>query len=131
MDLSSLARFEATLRALPKTLAQRVATKAAPVISKLSEETFRSSEDPYGAPWAPGHDGRKVTLKKTGDLAKHIRYVAIGTKLRVALGVKYAKYQVGKRLVFPRQGLLPKAYSESLAQITQTTARAYLDEGAS
>ena len=62
--------------------------------------------------------GQLVTLRKTGDLAKYVTYVAIGTRLRVALGVKYAKYQIGKRPVYPRQEQgLPESYVRALMRV--------------
>src|SRR5579872_1858182 len=89
----------------------KVCLEAAPALTALAKETFASGEDAYGLTWKPGERGQHVTLRKTGDLERTIRYVAIGTKLRVALGVRYAKYQIGKRPVFPRQGgELPTAY---------------------
>jgi hypothetical protein len=42
-------------------------------------------------------------------------YVAIGAKIRVALTSRYAKYQIGRRPVFPTQaGGLPQAYRDAL-----------------
>lgn len=114
----SLSQFAADLRNLPRAVALRVTEAAAPVLTELAKETFDASETPDGESWKPGERGQKVTLKKSGDLSKYIRYVAIGTKLRVALGVKYAKYQIGKRPVFPKQGGdLPKAYTEALQRV--------------
>lgn len=129
MDVSTLSKFSATLRGLSVALAQKIADKAAPVISQIADDAFRASRDPYGAPWAPSVKGEVVTLRATGALEKFVRYVAIGTKLRVALGVKYAKYQIGKRPIYPRQGLLPARYSTELARIAQETAAEHLAGG--
>ncbi len=127
MNVSSLHKFTQQLRDLPRTIAKDVAFEAAPVITDLAQDSFRNSQDPYGAPWAPGADGRKVDLVETGALRRFIRYVAIGTKLRVSLGVKYAKYQIGKRPVYPRQGApLPKKYVEALSEIVQRYGKYYL-----
>jgi hypothetical protein len=129
LDVSSLSKLSATLRALPATLALRVAVKAAPVLSQFARESFDSNTDPYGVPWAPGVDGDTVSLRKTGALEKYVVYVPIGTKLRVALGVPYAKYQIGKRPVYPRGGLLPAKYSAALERVTRDEVQAALDEG--
>lgn len=129
-NLRSLARFSENLRGLPLVLGQRIAAKVAAPLTALARATFDASENPYGEPWAPGANGQTITLKKTEALARLNRYVAIGTKLRVALGVRYAKYQIGKRLVFPRQGAgLPESWRQLLANTTQEEARAYLKEG--
>jgi hypothetical protein len=127
MNVSSLHKFSQSLRELPRTIAKDVAFEAAPVITEFAQESFDKSEDPYGAAWAPGHDGKKVKLQDTGALRRFIRYVAIGTKLRVSLGVKYAKYQIGKRPVYPRQGgVLPKKYTDALTEIVQRFGKFYL-----
>lgn len=129
-NLRSLARFSENLRGLSRELGHRIAAKAAPAITELARKTFDASQDPYGDAWAPSVDGKDVTLRKSGALARLNRYVAIGTKLRVALGVGYAKYQIGRRLVFPRQGAgLPESWRELLARVTQDEAKAYLAEG--
>lgn len=128
-SLASLAKFSSSLRALPTQLALRIADKSAPALTELAMQTFNAGEDSYGVTWEPGAEGQHITLRQTGALAKYIRYVAIGTKLRVALGVAYAKYQVGKRPIFPTQGgLLPLAYSRKLAEIAQREAKAFLAE---
>ncbi len=126
--MSSLKEFSSRLRSLPKTLAAKVTAAAAPALSDVANRTFDAGTDPYGVPWAPGADGKKVTLHKTGALERFLQYVGIGTKLRVSLGVPYAKYQIGKRPVFPRQGAaLPVEYTETLKQATNEVAKATLE----
>ena len=86
----------------------------------MAKETFDASENAYGVTWEPGAEGDKVTLQKSGALARGVHYVGIGTKLRVVLSVPYAKYQIGKRPVFPSQGAeLPTAYQKKLTEIAQ------------
>jgi len=127
LDTSSLKKFASVLRTLPTVLAQNAATKAAPTLSKIVETSFAAGEDPYGIQWAPGVDGQRVTLRKSGDLAKRLFYVAIGRILRLRLGVPYAKYQVGRRRVAPAQGApLPPEYAKALKAATQEAAREYL-----
>ena len=121
---NSLSQFAADLRRLPRVVAQRVAEESAPAITKLAEKTFGASETPYGLNWPPGAHGQIVTLKKSGALFRFIRYVAIGTKLRVALGVPYAKYQIGKRPVYPRQdSALPPEYVQTLQRTAVRVVR--------
>lgn len=124
MSAASIAQFTNDLRRLPKVVAQSVAKRAAPAITALARASFDASETPDGVPWAPAKDGDKVTLRKTGDLERFIHYVSIGTKLRVALGVPYAKYQIGKRPVYPTQGgTLPREYRETLARTAVAVVR--------
>lgn len=114
----SLRQFSDDLKRLPKVVAFKVAERAAPVITALAKETFDASETPEGKSWAPGKKGQTITLRKTGALQRWIKYVAIGSRIRVSLGVAYAKYQIGKRPVFPRQaGDLPESYQRALQRI--------------
>ena len=125
--MKSLSEFTNDLRRLPRVVAIRVAEAAAPKLTELAKQTFDASTTPYGEAWKQGKKGQRVTLRKTGALAKFIHYVAIGTRLRVALGVPYAKYQIGKRHVFPRQtGDLPDAYVQTLKRTAVDVVRAEL-----
>lgn len=123
-NVASLAKFSADLRRLPRVVAQKVAEEAAPVLTALVKQTFDASEDAFGNSWAPGEDGQKVTLKKSGELARRIQYTAIGTKLRLLLAVPYAKYQVGRRPVAPTQGgKLPIEYASALERTAVDVCR--------
>jgi hypothetical protein len=124
VSFNSLAKFSADLRRLPRSVAQIVTKEAAPAITELAQATFNASENAYGVPWSPGYDGKKVTLRKSGNLARRLHYVGIGTKLRVALGVAYAKYQIGRRPVFPTQGAaLPVEYVRTLQRVAVDVVR--------
>lgn len=118
MNVGSLYKFSQSLRELPRRVAEICAEEAAPAITSLAHQTFRAAEDAYGVPWRAGSDGKPVSLYKSGALFAKLVYVSIGTKIRVKLGVPYAKYQIGRRPVFPTQGgALPTAYQETLARI--------------
>lgn len=118
-DLTSLTRFSSRLRKMPTVVGQKVATAAAPALTAVARGTFNAGEDPYGVTWDPLRDGSKATLKKTGGIERGVFYVAIGTLLRVRLAAPYAKYQVGKRHVFPTQGSpLPTEYVDALKKTT-------------
>lgn len=124
-SIASLSAFQANLRRLPTVVAQKVAEASAPVLTALTRASFDAGETAYGDAWSPSADGEKVTLRKSGALASKIQYVAIGTKLRVALGVSYAKYLVARRPITPRQGEpLPVAYSDALARTAVAVCRA-------
>jgi len=124
-DISTLARFSAKLSAFPRVIANKVAAAAAPALTAVAQGTFSAGETAYGVGWQPKVDGDRATLNVTGSLARGIQYVAIGTLLRVRLAVDYAKYQVGKRPVFPTQGSpLPAVYRNALAQAAADVIRA-------
>lgn len=125
MSIASLRKFSSDLRRLPKVVGVRVANEAAPAITALAKKSFDSSQTPYGIPWAPSTiTGDTVKMHKTGSLERRVVYVAIGDKLRVVLGVPYAKYQIGRRPIFPRQdGALPPDYSRTLQRIAVAIVR--------
>lgn len=125
IDTSALRKFSASLRTLPTVVAQKVAAAAAPALTDAALATFNAGETAYGDTWKIREDGTRATLDQSGMLKRGISYVAIGTRIRVALAVSYAKYVIGRRPVFPRQGqTLPAAYSEALAKATQTVIAA-------
>ncbi len=128
-NIASLKNFSARLRDLPTVVAQKVAAASAEALTEVARQTFDAGENAYGSTWTIREDGSRATLKKSGELAGKIHYVATGTKLRVALAVSYAKYVVGKRPVFPRQGgALPTAYVETLKRVTAEVCKAELGQ---
>lgn len=121
---AGLRAFAASLRRLPMVVAIKVAKRAAPALTEAAQASFAAGESPYGDGWEPGADGRRVTLRKTGALASGVRYVAIGTRIRLALTTAYAKYQVVRRPVTPPNGgPLPEAYADALARATAEVIR--------
>ncbi len=128
-DLSKIRGLEKSLRELPRVVGMKVATASASAITSLARATFNAGENAYGDAWDPGADGEPVDLQKTGRLAQ-FAYVAIGTRLRAQLGPKYARYQVGRRPIFPRSGArLPIAYVATLRAKANEIIRAELGGG--
>ena len=128
-NIASLSQLSASLRNLPQVVAQKVASRSAPVLTALARATFNASENAYGTSWSPKADGTVATLRKSGALASKVQYVATGTKLRLALGTLYAKYQVGRRPITPRQGdKLPVEYSRALSQTAAQVCREELGQ---
>lgn len=126
-NVASLKNFSAALAELPRVLAQKVAAAAAPALTAVARATYNAGENAFGQTWAPGVDGDRITLHKSGGIARGVFYAAIGTRLRVVLGVPWAKYQIGKRPIFPRQGdTLPTDYLKALTTTTQDVIRAQL-----
>lgn len=127
--ITSLATFSANLRRLPRVVAQKVATAAAPVMTALVLGTFNAGTDAFGGSWKIREDGTRATLKKSGALSKYVKYVAIGTRLRLALGVAHARYLIGTRPIAPKQGQgLPVEYIEALAKVTADVCREELGQ---
>jgi hypothetical protein len=124
----SLKELAGYLRTLPKELGAKIATKAAPVVTRIAETTFANQVTPEGVAWNPSLDGSTPSLVKSGALRKGLKYVAIGSVLRVVLPVKYAKYQIGRRPVLPRQnGQLPQEYRDKLDEIAGLEIIAHMD----
>ncbi len=129
IDPTALQRFSASLRDLPRTTAIEIAKEAAPLLTRAMQATFRASTDAFGNAWMPAKDGSTVTLNKSGGIASGVFFTAIGTKLRVILGVRHAKYQIGRRPIAPKQGeILPPAWrnilKETAARVLAAKARA-------
>jgi hypothetical protein len=124
--VTTLKQFSERLKTLPTELGHRVAAAAADKITELGRETFDGSRDPYGTPWAPGADGDAVDLNESGRLKSHLSYKPVGAKLRSELGVPYAKYQIGKRPVYPK-GALPPAYRDALNDVAKEETRKLLE----
>jgi hypothetical protein len=120
-DLSSLGNFSKSLKTMPFWLGREAARFAAPAITQAAHETFDRGRDPYGVTWQESRKGESVDLNETGALRNFVEYKSIGTLLRIALGVSYAKYQIGKRKVFPTQGSpLPVSYRAALDNAVQS-----------
>jgi hypothetical protein len=129
VSLASLKDFAARLRALPTTLAIKVAAAAAPALTEAQRATFNAGTDAFGGSWKVRDDGTRATLTKSGDLSKYVKYVAVGTRIRLALGVRYARYLIGTRPIAPKQGEgLPLAYQQALSKATADVIRAELGQ---
>jgi hypothetical protein len=118
-----------------KTCAQAVI--AVIIVGQARQMTSQTS-NPFGELAQVARVGRSWPVCNSalpvGGMTNHSSLCALtlgpdGVKLglqRVALGVKYAKFQIGKRPIYPRAGLLPAKYSEALRQITQEAAKEYV-----
>ena len=123
----TIKRFLASLQSLPVRVTSKIAERSAPVITSAVQASFAAGTDPYGQPWAPGADGQKVDLYQTGALRRGLAFYPVGRRLMARLGVRYAKFQVGRRRVLPPGGKpLPVAWSEQLATIANEEITAHL-----
>jgi len=126
-DMSKLRRIESGLRALPHVVAQEVASKVAGTITRLARRTFDAGENAYGDSWEPSAEGKRVDLRASGALAGGVRYTAVGTRIRAVLTVPYAKYQIGKRPIFPRAGAkLPISYRTAIGKSVDDVVKRHM-----
>jgi hypothetical protein len=124
----TLKRLTASLRDLPTRVASRIAERSAPLVTGSLQSSFNAGTDPYGQPWAPGADGKPVDLVETGKLRSTLSFYPIGRRIIAKLGTRYAKYQVGRRKVFPPGGRpLPVAWSAALAETANAEIRAFVE----
>lgn len=118
-DVASLDVLRKRLSADPQVLAHKVAAAAVGAINAEAQRSFDAGEAPSGFAWPESKvTGAHVSLVRSGALRRQVRYSAEGSQIRCVLGVRYAKYQVGKRPVFPRRGAkLPDAYRDAIARV--------------
>ncbi len=120
-DISSLKRLKAHLRQLPLSLAHDVARRGAPAMTALTLDAFNAARSVYGEARPRSRSGRVLSLRKTGETARELRFVVQGTVIRCILGPKYARYLVGKYGILPN-GALPVAWSRKLSALVSEAA---------
>jgi hypothetical protein len=122
-DVSKLKRLSKTLQQLPTTLGAEVAKKVAPDLTGRAQASFRAGESVYGDPRPTRKDGSEMTLVKSGRLLSNIRFVSVGTRVRAALNVRYAKYYI-RFGILPRGGAkVPTAWAESINRTAAAAIR--------
>jgi hypothetical protein len=128
-NLGSIRALHRNMSELPRVIGAKVALAVVDKLEQLARETAASSQNAYGDPWKPGHDGEEVTLRRSGALLGGMRFAAFGTLIRSVLGAAHTKYQVGARPVLPR-GRLPRSYDAVLKKTIARVAEAELARGA-
>jgi hypothetical protein len=97
-----------------------IAARVAPAITELALASFDRGETPYGEAWSPGYDGRDVDLYESGAIRGTLRFISIGGRVRCVMGVKHAKFQVGKRRVLPAPGqTMPASWRDVAGRISR------------
>lgn len=105
---------------VPQVVRIRIAARAAGAITDLALGSFDAGVTPFGDAWAPGSEGQDVDLYESGALRATLRFVAIGGRVRCVMGVKYARFQVGKRRVLPAPGqTMPQNWRDAIAAISR------------
>ena len=125
----TIANLRKLISTLPKVLEQRAAAASVDAINAESMRTFDAGEMPSTMAW-PESDvtGKPVHLVRRGELRRLIKYRATGTIIACDASVlRYAKYQIGKRPVFPRRGaVLPAAWREALDRAIKPIIREHV-----
>lgn len=115
-DLSTFNRLKKNLRALPISLAHDVAKRAAPNMTDFATGAYNSGRTVYDAARPLGVNGNRLSLHRTGDTEKTLRFKADGRIVRCVLGTRYAKYLIGKYGVLP-SGRIPARWQARLAEL--------------
>lgn len=115
-DLGKLRAMRERIARAPITVAYDVAMRAAPAMTALTREAYDAGRTVYGDRRPAGAGGKALTLKRTGDAERGLRFVAVGTIVRVVLAQKYVKYLIGKYQILPN-GRLPVAWDEKLREL--------------
>lgn len=110
----NLRAFAKKLRTIGKVVAQRVATKVAPSITTLARSAYADGQTVYGDARPAGVHGNALSLVKSGATQAAMRFVSIGTKVRVQLGPRYARYLI--RYGILPNGALPFKWSQQIGE---------------
>ena len=116
----NMGSIKGALKALPRTVAADVAKRAAPALSKLTNEAFTSNRTVYGEARPVGVSGRALSLVQTGATRDALRFVSVGSIVRCVLPTPWAKYLIGKYGVLPN-GSIPVRWSARLGALVAET----------
>ncbi len=115
-DLRTLAALKRTLRKLPITASARIATRAAPEMTKLAETDYDAGQTAYGRARPLSVDGKPLDLERTGATRQALSFIAVGTTTRLTTLPRYAKYLISSYSILPN-GPLPASWREMLTSI--------------
>ncbi len=117
-NVRKLTGLAAALKGATVKARQRIAAAAAPDLTSRALGTFSAGQNVYGDAFGQGVTGRPITLVKSGAMRQTIRFVNIGTRVRCVIGVKYAKYHIGRyKMLPPGRSAMPIAWSKGLSKI--------------
>lgn len=117
----ALRSFKDRLRALPITVADAVAQRAAPDMTRLTQESFAGGRSVYGEARPLGVDGNALDLERTGAIKRDLKFTREGTIIRAVLGPKYAKFLI--RYGILPNGRIPEAWRRQLNVRVDEVAR--------
>lgn len=95
--------------------AQSVASQAAPLLTTQARSDFDAGRTVYGTVRPSGVRG-PVTLVRTGATRSTLGFSAQGTRMRVVLSTRWAKYLVGRFRILPigDRSAIPPAWKKAI-----------------
>lgn len=100
---------------MPLSLAHEVAFRAAPVLTTAAAASFDAGRTVYGDARNQGVKGGALTLVRSGDTRRTVKFVSNGRIVRCVLGTPYAKYLIGRYGILPNgNAAMPHAWRTSL-----------------
>lgn len=112
----SIESLKKALRKAPITVAARIASRAAPVISGLAGDAYDAGMTVYGRPRPLSVEGKPLDLERTGDSRRAMAFIATGRDIRTARLPRYTKFLIGRYDILPN-GPLPQGWRERITQI--------------
>jgi hypothetical protein len=127
--LDTIAKFRAKVRALPLTLRAEVAKAGEVAITALLRDDFAAERTAYGTQRPLSVHSDKLSIVKSGATKRDLKFVAIGSILRVHLGQRYDRYLIGKYKVLPIS-TIPAKWQEALMRVVDDAVKRFEREAA-
>ena len=116
----SIAGLRAELAATPISVAHAVAYRGAPVITGMATASFDAGQNVYGDARPSAKGGGALTLLRSGDTRRTVKFVSAGRTIRCVLGTPYARYLIGKYGILPNgNAAVPATWREGLDRVVR------------
>ncbi len=116
----ALAGLKARLRELPISLADKIAKRAAPALTDMTQSAYGGNRNVYGDPRPKSVDGTPLTLEKSGKTRRTATFTSDGRIVRAVLGTPWAKFLIGRYRILPNGGM-PVEWKRAIDNIVHTT----------
>src|SRR5688572_30847017 len=116
---AALSGLKSKLRAMPISLAHKVASRVAPTLTGKAQGAYDGARTVYGEARPKGVNGNTLDLVDSGRTRSGASFSADGRIVRASLPTKWAKYLIGKYRVLPN-GPLPIDWKRSIDGVVHT-----------
>jgi hypothetical protein len=128
-DLGTLRALKNSIAGMPVSLSHAVAARVAPELTSQAQASYDAGVTVYGtARPASIVDGHPLDLVQSGAVRRDMKFNALGTKVTVTLGPRYAKYLVGKYVILPigDRSAIPAPWVAAVDRIVKEEADKYV-----